>query len=102
MALPFLSFLVVPFGYGYAAEPPIETVGVVVARKDIPAGSIIDQPEKLFKVVRYVKGDEPRGGFTDLRKLDGQFLTGPLAEDQPVKQKDLVWLPNGLRAYSIR
>src|SRR5207302_1397951 len=73
----------------------------VVARSAIPAGSIIDKPEKHFKVVRYVKGDEPKGGLTDLNKLKGQFLTRLLAEDQPIKQTDLIWLPKGLRAYSF-
>ena len=41
------------------ADEKSETVAVWVARADIPIGTPITEPEKLFKRVRFLKGDEP-------------------------------------------
>ncbi len=74
-----------------AEEPrPLDIVAVFVARTEIPAFTSFKEPEKLFKAVRYVKGDEPCDAITSLEKLKGTILGRALAEDQPVKGKDLI------------
>jgi Flp pilus assembly protein CpaB len=78
-----------------------EVVPVLVARRDIPPGPI-KEPEKWFKLVRYLKGDEPTGAVGDFEQLKGKVLTRDLGEDQPVKQKDLRAIPPGMQAFVLR
>jgi Flp pilus assembly protein CpaB len=88
-------------------RPSVETVSVLVARKDIPLGTPVNDPGKLFKVVRYVKGDEPGEAITKLEQLKGKRTLRALAEDQPVKTKDVgdvgeFPLPKGLQAITVK
>jgi pilus assembly protein CpaB len=89
-------------------QPATETVTILVARKDIPWGTLLKEPEKVFKEVRYVKGDEPKNAVTNFEQLKGKRTLRALAEDQPVKTKDLgdaaaeVALPKGMRAVAIK
>jgi Flp pilus assembly protein CpaB len=62
---------------------------VIVARKDISPGTMVQDPADFFKVVFYRHGDEPKGSFQDLANLKGKVVVKGLAEDQPVKEKDL-------------
>jgi Flp pilus assembly protein CpaB len=62
---------------------------VIVARKDISPGTMVQDPAEFFKVVFYRSGDEPKGSFQDLANLKGKVVVKSLAEDQPVKEKDL-------------
>jgi Flp pilus assembly protein CpaB len=62
---------------------------VVVARKDIGAGTAVQDPAELFKIVHYRTGDEPREAITSLESMKGKVVIRALAEDQPVKAKDL-------------
>jgi Flp pilus assembly protein CpaB len=62
---------------------------VIVARKDISPGTMVQDPADFFKVVFYRQGDEPKGSFQDLANLKGKVVVKGLAEDQPVKEKDL-------------
>jgi Flp pilus assembly protein CpaB len=78
-------------------EPKL--VAVLVAKTDIPAFEAIKEPEKLFKVDYYKKGEEPRDAVTDFDQMKGQYLLNGLAEDQPVKKADL--LPEGTRAIAV-
>jgi pilus assembly protein CpaB len=94
---------------GLALEQAPETVRILVARQSIPPGTLISEPDKFFKYVRYVKGDEPKDGLTDLIQVKGKVLNRTLAEDQPVKGQDLIAakaafpaLPEGMRAVSIK
>jgi pilus assembly protein CpaB len=91
------------------AEPAAEVVTVLVAKRDLPIGLKLDEPEKLFKKVRYVKGDEPKDAVTDFAKLMGKYLTRSLTEDQPIKESWLtasdpvaLKLPKGMRALAIK
>jgi Flp pilus assembly protein CpaB len=93
--------------------PAVKVVQVLVARTDIPPGTVVLEPETLFKVVRYVQGDEPKQAFTAFAQVRGRTTRRPLAEDQPVKQRDLVSavgrpaeapaaLPPGTRALALK
>src|SRR5262249_10368968 len=93
------------------AGDKLEIVTVLVAKKNIDSGTKITDPEKFFKPVRYVKGDEPRGYIGDLKQLKNYVVKRALAEDQPVKYADIgtavgnmevVPLPAGFRAYAIK
>jgi pilus assembly protein CpaB len=90
-------------------QPPIETVVVLVARKEIPYGTFVKEPEQFFKEVRYVKGDEPKNAVTKFEQVKGKRTLRALAEDQPVKAKDVgdaaageVPLPKGMRALAVK
>lgn len=62
---------------------------VVVAKKEIAAGTAIQEPGEYFKIVHYRPGDEPRDSVKSLEGLKGRVVVRALAEDQPVKDKDL-------------
>jgi Flp pilus assembly protein CpaB len=66
-----------------------EVVPVIVARMSIAAGTAITDPAESFKVVHYLKGDEPEGALSRLEVLKRRVVQRPLAEDQPVKESDL-------------
>lgn len=93
-----------------AADTP--TVAVLVARRDINSWTVLNEPEKWFKKVRYVKGDEPRDAITSFAQLKGMMTARPLAEDQPVKHRDVrkkpageplaSLLPKGMRAIALK
>jgi pilus assembly protein CpaB len=107
---PVLAVVLLAAGARAAAgSQPVETVRVLVARADIPAGTALTEPDKLFKWVRYVKGDEPSSAVTSLDKVRGKTTLRALAEDQPVKEKDVgdaaalaPVIPKGMRAYALR
>jgi Flp pilus assembly protein CpaB len=93
------------------AGEKLQIVTVLVAKKNIESGTKITEPEKFFKPVRYVKGDEPKGYFGDLKQLRNRVVKRALAEDQPVKNVDLIAtaeeqiakiLPPGQRAVAIK
>ena len=94
---------------GKSAEE-VQTVTVLVAKMDLAVNMIVTKPEELFRPVRYVKGDEPRGAITEFAQLKGVRLLRPLAEDQPVKQRDVLTagvgmeyrIPAGMRAVSFK
>jgi Flp pilus assembly protein CpaB len=93
-----------------AEDPrPLDFVTVYVARREIVQGTYFKDPERFFKPVRYVKGDEPRDAVTSLEQIKGMRSARSLAEDQPVKGKDLLRpegsplrLPHGLRAMAVK
>jgi pilus assembly protein CpaB len=96
-----------------AAEPrPMETVTVLVAKVQVPMGTLLNDPEKKFKTVRYVKGDEPKDAVTKFAQLKGKRLTHSLVEDQPVKTQYVTdgknigmfdaLMPAGMRAIAIK
>jgi RNA polymerase sigma factor (sigma-70 family) len=95
-----------PARRGAAGIPSSTLVSVWVAKRDLPAGTVIENFRDDFKVVQYVKdGREP----TDVLHLGanrGKKLKRALAEDQPVKAKDvtdaLLPVPVGMAAVAVR
>jgi Flp pilus assembly protein CpaB len=102
-----IVMLLSSFASATAAEPEA-TVTVLVARRDLVAWTLLEEPEKYFKRVRYFKGEEPRDAVVSFDQLKGKALERPLAEDQPLKLRDLCeaepipGLPRGVRAMAIR
>jgi hypothetical protein len=73
-----------------ATRPPAPaTISVLVARKHLPVEASLQYPEKLFKPIRYFKGEEPKDAVTSFDQLRDKVLVRPLAEDQPLKTSDL-------------
>jgi flagella basal body P-ring formation protein FlgA len=68
---------------------PAGMMRVIVARKDISPGTMVQDPAEFFKVVFYRHGDEPKGSFRDLANLKDKVVVKGLTEDQPVTEKDL-------------
>ncbi len=105
-----LTSLVCGFLLGPRTLPaqPVETVRGLVAKEDIPAGTVLARPEAHFRPARFVKGEEPRGILQDVAGLRGRVVARRLAEDQPVKEKDLLpevpaeRVPPGLAAVRVR
>jgi Flp pilus assembly protein CpaB len=88
------------------ADTKTETVDVLVAKAEIPVGTLVREPQQLFKIVRYVKGDEPKNAVKDLGRLKNKYLQRSLAEDQPVKETDIADKPPvavraGYRAFAV-
>jgi Flp pilus assembly protein CpaB len=88
-------------GCQHAAAPPIETVTVLVARQNIPASTLIAEPEKLFKQVQIAKVDA-RGVVTEFEELSGKTLLLQALKDQPVKRAFAAALPVGMRAIVVK
>jgi Flp pilus assembly protein CpaB len=88
------------------APATVELVEVVVARKDIPVGTFVQDPDELFKVVRYVKGDEPGFIVPERHLLKTRLVTRQIAEGQPIQAKDFAvefdGIPAEHRLVSIR
>ena len=86
-----------------------EFITVLVARQDLARGTQID-PDKHFKRVRYIKGEEPKDAVTDPASVKGLVLLVAMAEDQPLKAKFLgkgaaalsTVLPEGHRAFTMK
>ncbi len=92
------------------AGEPQELVAVLAARRDVPPFEALKKPEMYFKVVHYLKGDEPRDAVTDFAQVKGQRLVRRLVEDQPLKKIDIadnpaagtyVGRPEGTRVVAL-
>jgi hypothetical protein len=70
-------------------DDPKPLVTVLVARRDIPADESLNEPEKLFKVVHYLKGDEPRDAVMTFEELNGKCMECNVSEDQPLRKSHL-------------
>jgi hypothetical protein len=82
-------------------DEPKELVAVLVAKQEIGDCWFLKDPEKLFKVVHYLKGDEPRDAVTSFAQVKDKYACHPLAEDQPLKTTDLIAVPEGKRPFRI-
>jgi Flp pilus assembly protein CpaB len=70
-------------------DPKSTLVAVLVAKRDINSFESLDEPEKLFKVVHYLKGDEPRDAITDWDQVKGKSLARYVTEDEPLKKRHI-------------
>jgi pilus assembly protein CpaB len=88
-------------------DKPVEKVAVIVAKKNIPMGTLIKEPEKFFEEKQFTKGEEPKRALTNFDDLKGHRLNKSLtaeqfvtAEDLIDKEKDLP-LEKGMRAVAL-
>jgi hypothetical protein len=56
------------------ADEPKPLVAVLVAKSDVAPWEPIEEPEKLFKVVHYLKGEEPRDAVTGFEQVKGRRI----------------------------
>jgi Flp pilus assembly protein CpaB len=100
--LPLSALLFVP-AVPSAPLPTNDTVTVFVAREDLPAYALLREPETLFKVLRYARGDEPPGAVTRLEDLRGKRLKYSLRADRPVTKDHLCnpCPPRGMQAVEV-
>jgi Flp pilus assembly protein CpaB len=97
-------------GTAASAEPTprqVETVDILVARKKIEGGTLIREPEVLFKIKKFIKGQEPKAAITRIEDLKNKFAIRTMREDDFVTPDDLIsngplQIEKGTRAYAIR
>jgi Flp pilus assembly protein CpaB len=104
-------FLGLTFGTNQANrthEPqsvPPQTVHVVVAARNLPGGTLIDDPDTQLKKVSFLPDSLPPGAVTNPEDLRGKWLMRYLYQGTPISTEDLCIigpLPFGKRAMAIR
>jgi pilus assembly protein CpaB len=92
------------------AQTEVEKVGVLVARRNLAMGILINDPEKLFEEKQFTKGEEPKKAIRDMDELKGRRLNKPLTAEQFVTADDLIdkdkdglaaLMPKGMRAVAL-
>jgi pilus assembly protein CpaB len=71
------------------AKPDAEKVAVLVAKRNIGMGTLINEPEKFFEEKQFVKGEEPKKAIRNVDELKNQRLNKPLSAEQFVTADDL-------------
>jgi pilus assembly protein CpaB len=71
------------------AKPDVEKVGVLVAKRAISMGTLINDPDKFFEEKQFIKGEEPKKAIRVLDELKNQRLNKPLSAEQFVTADDL-------------
>src|SRR5436305_10200412 len=56
------------------AASDVEKVSVLVARRNIPMGTLISDPEKLFEEKPFTKGEEPKKAIRAIEDLKDRRL----------------------------
>jgi pilus assembly protein CpaB len=96
--------------------PPVveqEKVKILVAKRDLKIGELINDPRECFKEKLFLKGEEPAKALTDkdYDRLKDHRLVKPISTDQFVAAEDLLdknqnslaaRLPPGMRAVGLR
>ena len=59
-----------------------ERVDVLVASRDIPAGTVLRKPEDFFKAKPFIKGEEPKNAINRMDVLKGKVVTKAMSADQ--------------------
>lgn len=93
-------------------EPVVEEkVNILVARKNLPLGTLLKNPEELFEEKPFIKGQEPKKAIKSFEQLKDKRLNKALAAEQFVSLEDLMdksmdglgaVMPKGMRAYGIK
>lgn len=84
-----------------------DTVSVLVAVVDIPAGTVIDDPEKFFTLKEFLADTAPPDFLLDAEQVRGKMVSRGIDAGQPCGAKHFSSLPEpplppGMRAVSIR
>jgi Flp pilus assembly protein CpaB len=93
--------------YGKTATPAVTVadVEVWVARADIPAGTVIDDPDLYFRPQYYASGTEPPAAITARQQLRNKQVVRPLAANQVVTgdylMPPITGLKPGMRLVAI-
>jgi pilus assembly protein CpaB len=86
-----------------------ETVDVLVAIQDIQPGTVIREPQKMFKTKPFLKDQEPKNAVKpqDLNMLKGKLVVRPLRADAFCTLADLgdkfgLEVSKGMRAIAVQ
>jgi pilus assembly protein CpaB len=86
-----------------------EKVKILVARKSIPQGTFIKNPEDWFVEKEFTVGEEPKKAVRSFDEIKDRVLSKPLSAEQWVIADDLLrkdqvgfQLPKGMRAVAIK
>ena len=80
---------------------PGEKVTIVVARKNLATGAIIETPTDMFQEKLVTKGDEPTHALTRFDELKGKVIKRSLREGDFVSADDLLTDKNSIMAYLL-
>jgi pilus assembly protein CpaB len=92
-------------------QPVEEKVSVLVAKQDIPINTLIKDPNALFVLKEFAKGQEPKKAIQDPDKIKDRKLNKSLSEEQFVTAEDLIdpnqssldtRVPKGMRAIGLK
>src|SRR5438128_170250 len=70
-------------------KPTDEKVTVLVARKNIPMGTLVKDPEQWFEEKQFTKGEEPKKAIRIFEELKDKRMNKPLSAEQFVTPDDL-------------
>src|SRR5437588_11946903 len=97
-----MILMVVAIGCGLAASymtsrviaersdaAPEEKVAVLVAKQNLPMGTVIKDPERLFEEKQFIKGAEPKKAIRNYEQLKDKDHNKPLSAEQFVTREDL-------------
>lgn len=92
--------------YAPSAAVEVANIEVWAARKDIPDGTLIQDPLQFFQPTYYASGTEPVASISSRHQLTNKRTMRPLSANQPVTLDDLadggIVVPEGLRLIAIR
>src|SRR5438876_3997364 len=73
-----------------------EKVTVLVAKKNLSMGTLLDVPEKYFEEKQFTKGEEPKKAIRTFDDLKDRRLNRPLTAEQFATVDDLIDKDKGL------
>lgn len=71
-------------------EQQVETAKVVAAKRNLPLGTVISNPEKYFEEKEIPKNVAPKKGYASLDDIKNLRLTKPLSEDAFITKDDVL------------
>lgn len=90
-------------------QAPLETVAVLVAKKNLDLGTPLKDATELFEYKEYTKGQEPKDAVIDYAEMKDKFLKRSLRRGDFITPADLQmeWgclpdLPQGMVAVGLR
>jgi len=110
-----IVLMIVAIGFGLVAAwattqigqtRQAETVNVLVATKDIQAGTPLKNPQEYFKAKPFLKDQSPKNAIDNMDLLKGKMVIKPIRADQFCTAADLgekfgLEVSKGMRAISI-
>jgi len=85
------------------AALPMSTIPVVVAAVDLPAGTVLDAPDKQLVLRPHLPDTVPPGAFSDVEALRGKVIRRTLDRGVPIGSQDItaVQLEPGMRPVTL-
>jgi hypothetical protein len=81
--------------------PKPKVRAVLYAVRDIPAGTLLTNPEELFRPGLPIDGNKPVNGIKDYHELKGKVLTRKLLKGEACTASQLLALPRGRQPLTL-